>query len=110
MTAGDDILSDTFHFCALRAYLEIWAVTRQFPPDSEATRRRTYELYEAALAEKNRQKQSRDISRYLPREAGPGCEAPEGGGEPHPCEDGQSDLHPKSSGRNCLDDAREVAK
>jgi hypothetical protein len=53
MTAGDDIWDDLFHFCALRAYLEVWAQTQQFPPDSEATRRRAYDLYEDALAEKN---------------------------------------------------------
>ena len=47
------VLDDLFHGCALRAYLEVWAQTRQFPPDSEATRRRAYELYEDALAEKN---------------------------------------------------------
>jgi hypothetical protein len=48
-----DILDDRFHFCALRAYMEIYAQTRQFPPDSEATRLRAYQLYEDALAEKN---------------------------------------------------------
>jgi hypothetical protein len=53
MTARDDILDDLFHGSALRAYLEVWARTRQFPPDSEATRRRAYQLYEEALAEKN---------------------------------------------------------
>ena len=49
----DDILDHLFHFCALRAYLEIATETRQFPPDSEATRLRAYRLYEEALAEKN---------------------------------------------------------
>ena len=82
MTAGDDILSDTFHFCAFRAYLEIWAVTRQFPPDSEATRRLAYQYYEQELAEKNRRKQPAENSRTPSREAGTGCEAPEGGGNP----------------------------
>jgi hypothetical protein len=53
MTADDDILDSLFHFCALRAYLEIRAQTGQFPPDSETTRRRAYQLYEEALAEKN---------------------------------------------------------
>jgi hypothetical protein len=48
-----DILDDLFHFCALRAYLEIATETRQFPPESEATRRRAYQLYEEALAENN---------------------------------------------------------
>ena len=52
-----DILEDTFHGCAFAAYLEVWHVTGQFPPDSEATRRRAYQLYEEALAEKNRRKQ-----------------------------------------------------
>ena len=49
----DDILDSMFHGCALRAYLEVWARTGQFPPDSEATRIRAYQLYEEALAEKN---------------------------------------------------------
>jgi hypothetical protein len=54
MTAGaDDILDDVFHGCAFQAYLEVWRETGQFPPDSEATRRLAYQLYEEALAEKN---------------------------------------------------------
>ncbi len=44
MTAEDDIWDDLFHLCAWRAYLEVYALTKQFPPDSEATRRRAYEL------------------------------------------------------------------
>jgi hypothetical protein len=50
---SDDILDDLFHGCALRAYLEVWAETKEFPPDSGMTRRRAYALYEAALAERN---------------------------------------------------------
>jgi hypothetical protein len=76
----DDILDDPFHFCALRAYMEIYAQTRRFPPDPEATRRLAYQYYEQGLAEKNRCKQPVDIGRTPPREAGQGCEAPEGGG------------------------------
>jgi hypothetical protein len=53
MTLDPNIWDDPFHFAALRAYMEIWAQTRQFPPDSEAVRRRAYQLYEDALAEKN---------------------------------------------------------
>jgi hypothetical protein len=53
MAADTDIWDDLFHGCALAAFLEIWAQTRQFPPDSEATRRLAYRLYENALAEKN---------------------------------------------------------
>jgi hypothetical protein len=53
MTVDNDILDDLFHGCAWRAYLEIAAETGQFPPDSEATRQRAYQLYEQALAEKN---------------------------------------------------------
>ena len=49
----DDILDSLFHWAALRAYLEVYAATKHFPPDSGATRRRSYELYEDALAEKN---------------------------------------------------------
>lgn len=52
MTVDDNILDDLFHFCALKAYLEQAAIERG-PPDSEATRRRAYRLYEAELAERN---------------------------------------------------------
>jgi hypothetical protein len=79
----DDILDQLFHGCALRAYLEVYAATKQFPPDAEATRRLAYQYYEQELAEKNRRKQSVDSSRTPPREAGQDCEAPEGcGGRP----------------------------
>lgn len=74
----DDILDNLFHWAALRAYLEVYAATKQLPPDSEATRRRAYELYEDALAEKNRHKHPAENGRTPPREAGQGCEAPEG--------------------------------
>jgi hypothetical protein len=50
MTA--DLLSDLFHFCALRAYLE-QAASEQGLPDVEATRQRAFQLYEDALAIKN---------------------------------------------------------
>jgi hypothetical protein len=53
MTADDDIWNNLFHLAALRAYLEVYAASKQLPPDSQATRRRAYELYEDALAEKN---------------------------------------------------------
>ena len=53
MTAGDDLWDDLFHGCAWAAYLEVWQQTGQFPPDSETTRRRAYQLYEEVLAEKN---------------------------------------------------------
>ncbi len=76
----DDILDDLFHFCALRAYLEVYAQTRQFPPDSEATRQLAYRLYEDALAEKNRRKQPQGNGPSPLPEAGQGCEAPEPGG------------------------------
>jgi hypothetical protein len=52
----DSILNDLFHGCAWAAYLQVWAETRQFPPDSEATRRLAYQFYEEALAEKNAQR------------------------------------------------------
>ncbi len=48
-----DIFDDLFHGCALRAYLEQTAIGGVWPPDSEATRVRAYQLYEEALAEKN---------------------------------------------------------
>ena len=72
MTDGEDVLDSVFHWAALRAYLEVYAATKQYPPDSEATRIRAYQLYEEALAEKNRQKQPPDISCFLPRKAGTG--------------------------------------
>jgi hypothetical protein len=53
MTAGDDVFDNLFPCCASRAYLEIAAQRGQFPPDSEATRLRAYQLYEDALAESN---------------------------------------------------------
>lgn len=58
----DDVLDDLFHGCALRAYLEIWAETGRFPPDSEATRQRAYQHYEDELAKKHRQ----DTAEILP--------------------------------------------
>ena len=48
----DDILDDLFFGCALSAFLE-QAHAQQGWPDSEATRRRAYQLYEEALAERN---------------------------------------------------------
>jgi hypothetical protein len=51
--AHDDIWDSLFHGCALRAYLEVLAETGQFPPGSEATKRRAYQYYEDALAEKD---------------------------------------------------------
>jgi hypothetical protein len=49
----DSILEDLFHSCALTAYMEVWQRTRQFPPDSELTRRLAYQFYEHTLAEKH---------------------------------------------------------
>jgi hypothetical protein len=54
MTADQDIWDDLFHGTAWEAFVEVWRLTGQFPPDSEATRRLAYRLYEEALAEKNR--------------------------------------------------------
>jgi hypothetical protein len=53
----DDPLDNPFHFAALLAYLEVATATGQFPPDSEATRRRAYQLYEEHLADKNDRRQ-----------------------------------------------------
>ena len=54
MTATEfDPLDDLFHACALSAYMELAALNGA-PPDSDATRRLAFELYEQALAEKNR--------------------------------------------------------
>jgi hypothetical protein len=58
MTAEDDLWDDLFHGAAWSAYLQVWHETGQFPPDSEATRRRAYRLYEEALAEKNGHRQA----------------------------------------------------
>lgn len=49
----DSVLDDLFPACALAAFLE-QAHAEQGWPDMEATRIRAYQLYEAALAEKNR--------------------------------------------------------
>jgi hypothetical protein len=67
----DDILDGLFHACALRAYLD-QAKAQQGWPDPEATRRRAYEYYERALAEKNRRKSPPDA------EAGDGNSSPSG--------------------------------
>lgn len=52
----DDITSDLFHCCALRAYVEVASETGQWPPDaepdSEQVRRRAYDLYEQELRRK----------------------------------------------------------
>jgi hypothetical protein len=49
MPEPDDLLDDLFLGCALSAYLE-QAQIQQGWPDSEATRRRAYRLYEDAVA------------------------------------------------------------
>lgn len=49
MPDPDDLLDDLFLGCALSAYLD-QAQIQQGWPDSEATRRRAYRLYEDALA------------------------------------------------------------
>ncbi len=49
----DEILDGLFHVCAWAAYLDE-ARDRQDWPDPEATRRRAFDYYEQALAEKNR--------------------------------------------------------
>ena len=51
MTDFDDIMDDMFHSCALTAYIEE-ATKSGGPPDAELTRRRAFQLFEAALAEK----------------------------------------------------------
>ncbi len=63
MTAEyDEILDSLFHGCALTAYLEIAAELECWPPPAEATRRRAYDLYEKALAEKNRRRSEQEVS------------------------------------------------
>ena len=100
MTADDSFWDNIFHGCAWAAYLEILAATRQFPPDSEATRRLAYQYYEQELAENNRRKQPAVSSRTPRREAGQDCEAPQGGGEPEPSVVGKSDLRPEATVKN----------
>jgi hypothetical protein len=56
--ADNDISRDLFHCCSLRAYVEIATETGQWPPDSEVTRCRAYELYERALTQKHRDERS----------------------------------------------------
>ena len=59
MTAApehDDILDNLWHGSAWAAYLDQMAEEGRFPPDREATRRRAYDYYEEALAEKHRRK------------------------------------------------------
>lgn len=48
---ADDILDDLFHGCALMAFLD-QAQSEQAWPEGEATRRRAYRYYEAALAKR----------------------------------------------------------
>jgi hypothetical protein len=63
MTAEfDEILDSLFHGCALRAYLEIAAELSCWPPPAEPTRCRAYDLYEQALAEKNRRRLEQQLS------------------------------------------------
>jgi hypothetical protein len=47
-----DILDDLFHGCALHAFVER-AQVEQGWPDTEATRRLAYRLYEDQIAAKN---------------------------------------------------------
>jgi len=51
--ASSDILDDLFHGCALQAFLEQAQIEGAWP-DPEATRKRAYQLYEAALRRKPR--------------------------------------------------------
>jgi hypothetical protein len=51
---NDSIVDDLFQGCALTAFLE-QAHAQQDWPDPETTRRRAYQLYEQALAEKHAQ-------------------------------------------------------
>lgn len=48
----EEILDDLFHGCAWAAFVEQAVATRELP-DVEMTRRRAFELYEEALAEKH---------------------------------------------------------
>ena len=48
----DDIFDSVFHGCAFAAYVEV-AVACGGVPDEAATRRRAFQLYEEALAERH---------------------------------------------------------
>ena len=48
----DDFLDNEFLGCAFAAYVELASATGG-EPDSEATRRRAYQLYEQTLAERD---------------------------------------------------------
>jgi hypothetical protein len=54
--SDDDIMDSVFHGCALAAYLQVAAELNCWPPPAESTRLRAYDLYEEALAKKNRRK------------------------------------------------------
>jgi hypothetical protein len=62
----DDILDSLFHGCALAAYLQIAAELDCWPPPAEPTRRRAYDLYENALADKNRRKSAALLAPPVP--------------------------------------------
>jgi len=55
MPQDEDVTRDLFHCCALIAYVE-QAQAAGGPPDSEATRRRAYSLYEEELRKINAEK------------------------------------------------------
>jgi hypothetical protein len=55
----DEWWDDLFHGAAVAAFCHQAAEEGRLPPDSEATRRRACRYYEAALAEKNRRRDSR---------------------------------------------------
>lgn len=49
----NDFWDDLFHGCAFAAYVDQAAEEGDWPPDSEATKRRAYRYYEEALAARN---------------------------------------------------------
>jgi hypothetical protein len=63
--SADTILDDLFLSCALVAFVERARVEQRWP-DSEATRLRAYQLYEAALAEKNRRPAAPNVGSHTP--------------------------------------------
>lgn len=62
MTLDPEIFDSLFHGAAFAAYVEL-AIATGGPPCSEATRRRAFQLYEEALAEKNADKHTREAKR-----------------------------------------------
>ncbi|MFO0942307.1 MAG: hypothetical protein U0930_16335 [Pirellulales bacterium] len=56
----EDLFDDLFHGCAFAAFLDEAALTKT-PPCSERTRRRAYQYFEQALAEKHAKQPGKSV-------------------------------------------------